>query len=152
MAPLVAQIKRMIERFKLRDASGAMRVAMALDEAMQNAILHGNLEVSSALREGDDANAYYALATERRQQLPFKNRQVHVSAVTSQEMAEICIRDEGPGFDPSKIPDPTDPAYLDRPCGRGLWLIHAFIDEVRHNSTGNEITMILRRPSESEVK
>ena len=67
-------------------------------------------------------------------------------------MAEITIRDEGPGFDPSKIPDPTDPAYLDRPCGRGLWLIHAFIDEVHHNATGNEITMILRKQSESEAE
>jgi len=152
VAPLVAQIKRMVERFNLRDAGGAMRVAMALDEALQNAILHGNLEVSSALREGDDANAYYALATERRQQLPFKNRQVYVRAVTSRDMAEITIRDEGPGFDPSKIPDPTDPAYLDRPCGRGLWLIHAFIDEVHHNATGNEITMILRKQSESEIE
>ncbi len=147
-APLVAQIKRMVERFKLRDGSGAMRVAMALDEALQNAMIHGNLEVSSKLREGDDANAYYALASERRQQLPYKDRHVFVRALVTREMAEITIRDEGSGFNPGTIPDPTDPAYLDRPCGRGLWLIHAFMDEVRHNATGNEITMILRCDSE----
>ena len=147
-APLVAQIKRMVERFKLRDGSGAMRVAMALDEALQNAMIHGNLEVSSKLREGDDANAYYALASQRRQQLPYKDRHVFVRALVTREKAEITIRDEGPGFNPGTIPDPTDPAYLDRPCGRGLWLIHAFMDEVRHNATGNEITMILRRDSE----
>ncbi|MCA9012904.1 MAG: response regulator [Planctomycetaceae bacterium] len=148
VAPLVAQIKRMVERFRLRDGSGAMRVAMALDEALQNAMLHGNLEVSSRLREGDDANAFYALASERRLQSPFKDRRVHVRAWLTPEMGEITIADEGPGFDPGKIPDPTDPAYLDRPCGRGLWLIHAFIDEVRHNPAGNEITMILRRQQE----
>ena len=148
VAPLVAQIKRMVERFRLRDGSGAMRVAMALDEALQNAMLHGNLEVSSRLREGDDANAFYALASERRLQSPFKERRVHVRALLTPEMGEITIADEGPGFDPGKIPDPTDPAYLDRPCGRGLWLIHAFIDEVRHNPAGNEITMILRRQQE----
>ena len=147
-APLVAQIKRMVERFKLRDGSGAMRVAMALDEALQNAMIHGNLEVSSKLREGDDANAYYALASQRRQQLPYMNRRVHVRAMVNREIAEITIRDEGPGFNPGTIPDPTDPAYLDRPCGRGLWLIHAFIDDVRHNAAGNEITMIVRRDSE----
>ena len=146
-APLVAQIKRMVERFNLRDGGGAMRVAMALDESLQNAILHGNLEVSSKLREGDDANAYYALANERRQQRPYMDRRVYVRALVTREMAEITIRDEGPGFDPGVIPDPTDPAYLDRPCGRGLWLIHAFIDEVRHNATGNEITMIVRKES-----
>ncbi len=148
VAPLVAQIKRMVERFRLRDGSGAMRVAMALDEALQNAMLHGNLEVSSRLREGDDANAFYALASERRLQSPFKERRVHVRALLTPEMGEITIADEGPGFDPGKIPDPTDPAYLDRPCGRGLWLIHAFIDEVRHNPAGNEITMILHRQQE----
>lgn len=144
-APLVAQIKRMVERFKLRDSSGALRVAMALDEALQNAILHGNLEVSSKLREGEDANAFYLLANERRQQSPYKDRQVYVRALVTREKGEISIRDEGPGFNPGTIPDPTDPAYLDRPCGRGLWLIHAFIDEVRHNETGNEITMVLRK-------
>ena len=148
VAPLVAKIKRIVESFKIRDGSGAMRVAMALDEALQNAMLHGNLEVSSRLREGDDANAFYALATERRQLSPFKDRRVNVRVLVTPEKAEITIADEGPGFDPGKIPDPTDPAYLDRPCGRGLWLIHAFIDEVRHNPAGNEITMILRRQQE----
>ena len=147
VAPLVAQIKRMVERFKIRDSGGAMRIAMALDEALQNAIFHGNLEVSSELREGDNASAFYALAGERRHQTPFNERRVHVRAVMTRDMAEITIRDEGPGFDPRNIPDPTAPAYLDRPCGRGLWLIHAFIDEVRHNPAGNEITMILHRQS-----
>ena len=55
-----------------------------------------------------------------------------------------AIRDEGPGFDPSTLPDPTDPANLERVSGRGLLLIHAFMDEVRHNPTGNEITMVKR--------
>ena len=145
VAPLVEQIKRMVEHFKIRDSGGAMRIAMALDEALQNAILHGNLEVSSELREGENASAFYAMARERCHQPPFNDRRVHVRAVMTRDMAEITIRDEGPGFDPRIIPDPTDPAYLDRPCGRGLWLIHAFMDEVRHNEQGNEITMILRK-------
>ena len=150
VAPLVAQIKRMIERFEIRDKGGALRVAMALDEALQNAIIHGNLEVSSLLREGDDTNAFFNTAKERRLQAPYNNRRVYVRALVTKDSAEISIRDEGPGFDPKKIPDPTDPAYLDRPCGRGLWLIHAFIDEVRHNERGNEITMTLRRQTEQQ--
>ena len=150
VAPLVAQIKRMIERFEIRDKGGALRVAMALDEALQNAIIHGNLEVSSLLREGDDTNAFFNTAKERRLQAPYNNRRVYVRALVTKDSAENSIRDEGPGFDPKKIPDPTDPAYLDRPCGRGLWLIHAFIDEVRHNERGNEITMTLRRQTEQQ--
>ena len=51
VGPLVAQVLRMLERFCLRDANEALRVAMALEEALQNAFIHGNLEVSSKLRE-----------------------------------------------------------------------------------------------------
>jgi len=145
LAPLIAQLQRMLERFGLLDGSGAMRVASALDEAMQNAIIHGNLEVSSKLREEEDVGAYHAMIQQRRQEAPYRDRLAHVKAIVTRESAEFVIRDEGPGFDPGTIPDPTDPAFLDRPCGRGLWLINAFMAEVRYNSKGNEITMIYRK-------
>lgn len=143
--PLVAQLKQVVERFGLRSGSGSLRVATAVDEALQNAIIHGNLEVSSKLREGDEVNAFHTMIRQRRQQAPFKDRRTFVRARVTTDEAEISIRDEGPGFNPKSIPDPTDPAYLDRPCGRGLWLIHAFMDEVRYNDRGNEITMIVRK-------
>ena len=57
------------------------------------------------------------------------------------------IRDEGPGFDTTTLPDPTDPANLEKRSGRGLLLIKAFMSEVRHNARGNEVTLI-RRPEE----
>jgi len=62
---------------------------------------------------------------------------------------QVCytISDQGPGFDPSSLPDPLDPENLLRTHGRGLMLIRSFMDEVRHNDTGNEITMIKRRES-----
>ena len=107
-------------------------------------------EFGQAMQKANITQTEMAKRMGSRLQSPFKDRNVYVRAVTSRDRAEITIRDEGPGFDPSKIPDPTDPAFLDRPCGRGLWLIHAFIDEVRHNATGNEITMILRKQSETE--
>ena len=55
------------------------------------------------------------------------------------------IRDEGPVFDPSTLPDPTDPEAIMRAHGRGLLLIRSFMDEVRFNDSGNQITMIKRR-------
>ncbi|HEY1379785.1 MAG TPA: ATP-binding protein [Gemmataceae bacterium] len=54
------------------------------------------------------------------------------------------MRDEGPGFDPATLPDPLDPANLERASGRGLLLIRTFMTEVRHNDRGNEITLVLR--------
>lgn len=147
VAPLIARFKRLIQGFEIRKAGGALRVAIALDEALQNAIVHGNLELTSELRESD-AQAFDNLAMQRRQQAPFKDRCVHVRANLTTQSAEFVIRDDGPGFDPKVIPDPTDPKYFDRPCGRGLCLIHAFMDDVRHNDQGNEITMTLRKQGE----
>jgi anti-sigma regulatory factor (Ser/Thr protein kinase) len=51
------------------------------------------------------------------------------------------VEDEGPGFDPSTVPDPTDPEHLTRIGGRGLLLIRAFMDHVEHSGKGNRITM-----------
>src|SRR5262249_19808846 len=75
---------------------------------------------------------------------PYRSRRVHVTARESPAEAVYVIRDEGPGFDPSKLPDPTDPANLERVTGRGLLLIRTFMDEVHHNPKGNEITMVNR--------
>jgi hypothetical protein len=55
------------------------------------------------------------------------------------------VRDEGPGFDPSILPDPTDPANLEQVGGRGLLLIRTFMNKVYHNERGNEITLIKDR-------
>ena len=55
------------------------------------------------------------------------------------------IRDEGKGFRPETLPDPTAPQNLERRTGRGLFLIRTFMDEVRHNAVGNEITLVKRR-------
>ena len=64
---------------------------------------------------------------------------------TTRDEVTVIIRDEGPGFDPNSIPDPTDPANLENVSGRGLLLINAFMDEVTHNEVGNQITMIKRK-------
>jgi CheY-like chemotaxis protein/anti-sigma regulatory factor (Ser/Thr protein kinase) len=142
---LIKQAQQIVRNFQLCDDNTVMRVSTALEEALQNAIIHGNLEVPSSLREIDDGSGYFKLAKERRQIEPYLGRRTFVTIKATPEQAEFVIRDEGPGFDVSQIPDPTNPARLDKPCGRGLWLIHAFMDEVRHNDRGNEITMILRR-------
>ncbi len=133
-------------RVKLSDHTGLIRLGVALDEALTNAMWHGNLECSSKLREGD-GHEFDELLTKRRQEPPYCNRRVDVHATFSHAQATIVIRDEGPGFDVSQIPDPTDPENLIKASGRGLLLIRAFMDEVFHNASGNQITMIKRRES-----
>jgi CheY-like chemotaxis protein/anti-sigma regulatory factor (Ser/Thr protein kinase) len=142
--PLIGYLQENLTRMKLCDEIGRIRVSVALQEALVNAIYHGNLEVSSTVREEDDKE-YQRLIDERRRHKDYRGRRVHVTARESPAEATYIIRDEGPGFDPSKLPDPTDPANLDRVTGRGLLLIRTFMDEVSHNATGNEITMVKRR-------
>jgi anti-sigma regulatory factor (Ser/Thr protein kinase) len=60
----------------------------------------------------------------------------------TQQKATFIITDEGPGFDVSSLPDPTDPANLETPSGRGLLLMRTFMDDVKYNATGNRCTMI----------
>jgi CheY-like chemotaxis protein len=142
--PLIGYLQGNLSRMKLCDEIGRIRVSVALQEALINAIHHGNLEVGSELKEKDD-KAYQRLVDERRMAKPFRTRRVHVIARESPAEATYVIRDEGPGFDPSKLPDPTDPSNLERVSGRGLLLIRTFMDEVHHNPKGNEITMVKRR-------
>jgi CheY-like chemotaxis protein len=148
IAPLISLLQDNLTRMKVCDENGLIRVAVALREALSNAILHGNLEISSELRD-QEGGSYYSLMEERRNQEPYDDRYVHIVAKESRSEAMYIIRDEGPGFDPALLPDPTDPANLEKVSGRGLLLIRTFMDEVSHNKKGNEITMIKRgdRPS-----
>lgn len=146
IASLVQFLQQGVAGMGVCDDADRIRTGVALQEALTNASFHGNLEVSSSLREIDH-RAYYDLARERTVLPPYSQRLIHVSARYSLDEAEFCIRDEGPGFDRSSLPDPTDPANLERPCGRGLLLMQTFMDEVKYNAAGNEVTMVKRRKS-----
>jgi CheY-like chemotaxis protein/anti-sigma regulatory factor (Ser/Thr protein kinase) len=143
---IIARLQRPVEELKICSEATTFTIATALDEALRNAMIHGNLEVSSDLREIDGGKPYAALIRQRRTESPYCDRRVHISLKTTREEAVFVIRDEGPGFDPTLIPDPTDPDNFEKVSGRGLMLIQAFMDEVRHSENGSEITMI-KRPS-----
>jgi CheY-like chemotaxis protein/anti-sigma regulatory factor (Ser/Thr protein kinase) len=140
---MVDHVRQDLMRAKLGDATCITRLGIALHESLVNAIHHGNLELDSNMRD-DDESKYHALAAERSKIDPYRQRRVYASVKVSRHEAVYNIRDEGPGFDPSQLPDPTDPANLERVSGRGLLLIRTFMDEVHHNRTGNQITMIKR--------
>jgi len=124
-----------------------MQIAMALDEALVNAIFHGNLEVSSELRQIDDGKPFVDLVKQRKAMPPYQDRRVAVEMRVDREKARFMIADEGPGFNVANLPDPTDPANLEKAGGRGLLLIHSFMDEVVHNEKGNQITMLKLKSS-----
>jgi len=141
--PLVEYLQGHVAQLGVCGPSDRVRVGVALEEALLNGLYHGNLELSSDLRQ-DGSGAFERLAAVRRFQPAYAARRLHVSVKVTAAEAVFVIRDEGPGFDVSKVPDPTDPANLEMASGRGLLLIRAFMDEVWHNPAGNEITMVKR--------
>jgi DNA-binding NarL/FixJ family response regulator/anti-sigma regulatory factor (Ser/Thr protein kinase) len=148
--PLIGVIQDKLVEPCLRNEGDRIRVGVALEEALANALYHGNLEISSSLKDVDD-RAFYALARERRELLPYRDRRIYVDARPGDDEVTVIIRDEGPGFDPTTLPDPTNPENLERAHGRGLLLIRTFMDQVSHNSRGNEITLVKRRGTGEEA-
>lgn len=142
VSALVDKLQKTIAQMCFCDETGRIRLAIALEEALLNSLYHGNLEISSEVREAD-ARAFDALADERRHLAPYNQRTIHVKASICRSQATFVIRDQGRGFDVKSLPDPTDPSNLQKVSGRGMLLIRTFMDEVRHNSVGNEITMTM---------
>lgn len=112
------EILQKVERHGFRPEA-AFAIRLSLEEAITNAVKHGN--------RGD------------------RNKRIFLRYHVDDQLAVICIRDEGNGFDPRRIPDPTAPNRLSLPNGRGIMLMEAYMDEVRFNETGNEVRLVKRR-------
>jgi CheY-like chemotaxis protein/anti-sigma regulatory factor (Ser/Thr protein kinase) len=128
----------------LCDRPAATRVGVALEECLLNAIIHGNLEVTSALRQTDEAH-YDRQIEDRRRRSPFAERRVTVTARLSRHEGVFVVADQGPGFDVRTVPDPTDPAHLFRVGGRGILLMRSFMTAVQFGDRGNRVTLVKRR-------
>ena len=145
---LVGHLQEALRQAHLCEETDLIRVGTALTEALANARDHGSLELDSKLREAGDGS-YRRLRAKRSTLSPYAERRVHVQARLTQTEATFIVRDEGPGFDVSQLPDPRDPANLLKPSGRGIVLIRTFMDEVTFNEKGNEIRMVMR-PEEAD--
>lgn len=142
--PVINYIQERIQDFALFSQTEVIRIGITLEESLTNSMIHGNLEVSSELRERDD-DSYYELIRQRQQELPYRDRRVFIEARIDGIGVEFHIRDQGPGFDVSRVPDPTDPQSLFRASGRGILLMRSFMDLVEYNKKGNSVTLIKRK-------
>jgi DNA-binding NarL/FixJ family response regulator len=143
---VIQYLQHELARYGICGPDHRTRVGMALTEALANAILHGNLELSSVLCESD-RHAFDRELVVRKSAAPYRDRIVRLSAVFEPAGATFTIADEGSGFDLSKVPDPTDEENLTKVTGRGLLLMRAFTDQLAFNNSGNEVTMhVTARP------
>ncbi len=93
-------------------------IKLALEEGLNNAIKHGN---------------HFD-----------RNKTVEVKYDIDAERAAVTITDQGTGFDLAIVPDPTADENLERPSGRGIMLMFAYMDEVRYNKKGNQVHLVKR--------
>jgi len=144
---LLTHLETQLAVMEICDETSQIQVAVALREALVNAVYHGNLDLDSSLKE-QRGGAWQRAVEERRQTAPYRDRRVRVEARHERgQSVTYTITDEGRGFDVASLPDPTDPSNLEKVHGRGLMLIRTFMDEVEHNERGNAITMVKRAGS-----
>ena len=97
---------------------------VGLTEALSNAMIYGN---------GRDPD-----------------KRVRVEVYVGAGSVTVQVSDEGLGFDPGEVPDPTLAGNRDRSHGRGLFLMRELMDEVRFNDSGNSVTLVLHLPPTDE--
>ncbi|HUW40239.1 MAG TPA: ATP-binding protein [Rectinemataceae bacterium] len=119
--------------------------ALALEEAVVNAVEHGNLELDSSLRSDDPLTEdRYEAERERKLADPaYGGRRISIELSITDDTASLVLGDEGPGFDTGAVSD--EPSGFEV-SGKGLWLIKRPFDEVSYNDKGNKLTLLKRKP------
>jgi serine/threonine-protein kinase RsbW len=112
------QVLRLAESFGY-SSQCAFAIRLSLEEAIVNAHRHGN--------RCDP------------------HKKITISYDIDRRRAIIRIRDEGPGFDPASVPDPTCPERICLPNGRGIMLMRSYLNEVTYNRQGNEVQLVKER-------
>ena len=114
MVLLCSKVVQDLERVSFSEKE-AFSIRLALEESIANSIKHGHRE--------DPAKT------------------VHVRYAVREDEFEVEIEDEGPGFDPNGVPDPLAAENLEKPSGRGIFLMRHYMDAVEFNDSGTRVRM-----------
>jgi anti-sigma regulatory factor (Ser/Thr protein kinase) len=131
----------------------SMKLTLALLEALSNSVVHGNLEISSDLKDQDD-NAFAEMLAARSLDPRYASRCVDVVVDYDGERCQWALTDEGPGFDVTGVMarQADDPETLLCTSGRGILMMRAFLDEVRYEKGGRRAILTLRKPVGDEKR
>jgi serine/threonine-protein kinase RsbW len=107
-------VRELFDRFGI-DPELYPNILISLTEAVNNAVQHGNR---------NDITKVVCVRSEK-----------------NQEILHCEISDEGPGFDPASLPDPTDPENLEKPGGRGVFLMRQLSDRIQFKDNGSTVEL-----------
>ncbi len=116
-------------------------ISLSLQEAISNAMFHGNFEIDSSLRDKGGMKEFNNEIENRKLLSPYKDRIVKITYELTPDYVFYEIEDQGPGFDYRTLPDPRDPENFFKNSGRGLLIIRIHMDEVSWHERGNIIRM-----------
>lgn len=148
ISPLVALLMQVAAGMELFGGTQMTRIGVAVEHALVNAMYRGNLELGPSVTPAHRAIVFDDATSDtiekRKTSDPYQKRRVHVHAAACKSELRVTIRDEGKGFDTSKVPGAGDPKVLDTESGKGLVLMASFTDELIFNDAGNEVTLVKR--------
>jgi anti-sigma regulatory factor (Ser/Thr protein kinase) len=133
--------------------SRSRKLMLALQEALVNAVVHGNLELSSELKERDD-NSFAEALVQRAADPRLASRLVDVLVEYDGRRCRWIITDQGQGFDVDGVMrrlESDDPG-VQLASGRGILLMRSFLDEVRYEDGGRRLILTLNRESGEEKR
>ena len=143
--PAIDLIQHNLSAIGTGDAMEQIRIGIALEEALLNALYHGNLEISAAelstARTVGPTGAVEQLLKERTLRSELRDRRIVVDVYITSHTARFVIRDDGAGFDPREISRSATECFEDG-GNRGTMLMYTLMDEVLYNEAGNEVTLI----------
>lgn len=115
LVKLEKYVDRMFEEMGIDDGDLRARIFVCISEAVRNAMEHGNKFDPS--------------------------KKVYLEAVVRADSIEVCVEDEGSGFDAERLPDPTSEEFLESERGRGIFLIRSLADSLSFEERGRRVVM-----------
>lgn len=133
---LAGHVREVLRCLPLGDETERLRVSVAIEEALKNALYHGSLEIGSTTRDREERQH---LIAERLFEVPWVERRIRFDGEVSRSKAVFTVTDDGPGFDPSQFMEAQLDA--DDPTSRGITLMRTIMDRIEFNDVGNQITL-----------
>lgn len=136
-------MKYITEKFQVSHECVA-KLRPAFFEMLVNAVEHGNLEMTDLKKNLDflDVERYEEIFRNRKISNKYGEKLIQIECICEGNQLTISIEDDGSGFHPDTIPDPTREDRLSEPFGRGIAIARKNADQISYNNRGNKVSLV----------